>query len=79
MPKPLMASLYAAEALLSRTWPLGLMRHARFQVSARSRANIISPSVLFLVGSTQMELLLTWYNIIWYLLPQLERCGNLPV
>ena len=48
-------------------------------VSIRVYASIISHLVRIFMGSTQMELLLVCYAIIWYCLPRLEMCGNLPV
>ena len=52
--------LYAAEILLSGTWHCDVMLQALMRRRTQDRARMSLPSVLFLVGSTQMDLLSTW-------------------
>ena len=79
MPDSWMASLYAADALLSNTCLVGVTPCCFMRFRARSRAAMISPLVLFFIGSTHMELLVLWYKIIWYRFPLLDVVGNFPV
>ena len=79
MPESVIACWYSLDASLSNTWCVGLIPAACIRSNAFARVKIISPSVLFFIGSAQMELLSTWYSTIMYLLPLLDINGNLPV
>ena len=41
--------------------------------------SIISPSVLYFIGSTHADFLSMLWMIIWYLFPQLDLYGSFPV
>ena len=79
IPVAVISCLYAMLVLLSRTCRFGVTPNAFIRCNAHRLANIISPSVLFFIGSTHIESESIWAGTIMYLFPWIEMCGNYPV
>ena len=75
----LISCLYRLDASLSRICRFGTMPHSFMSKSARLRACIVFPSVLFFIASAQIEPESTSTSTIMHFLPQLETTGKFPV
>ena len=74
-----MASFILAEHWLSRIWCLGTIPWCHICLRIVVGAAISKPSIWFLRGSIQDELLSTWWMTMMDLLPPLEMKGKSPV
>ena len=79
IPVAIISCLYTMLVSLSRTCRFGVIPTACICSSARRLDNIISPSVMFFIGSTHIEYESIWASTIMKLFPWLETCGKFPV
>ena len=71
--------LFANNIPLLRTWCFGTIPWCFILDSDLRRAKIISLSVLFFIGSIQVEFPSIPCRIVWYQFPLLDLWGNFPV